>query len=314
MRFYHYHPPLPEIEELYHQKKPTEVTLEQLEELRKPPSYNTFQKVLHVIYFIIFGIPKIILLALFFMVAGPIFVLACAIWRAFGSAPNYRPHLQRLWSYIARIMLFILGYYKITYHGQIDPQARFICPNHTCFFDGWYFFPLAPRIIGKKEILNYPLLKDVCEVFEGIPVDRSKHTGVSHILLESAKDPKEPMILIFPEGASTSGDYMFRFHLGAFLSDLPVQPTTIRYTIYGTTRSLHHISHFHHIPYMMLVFLGIPGMKIDITFLDSMSIKTSDNEIEDPRVFADDCALRIANELGVRYISLSSSSIFSSKK
>lgn len=312
MRFYHYHPPFPTNEELYHQTKPTEVTLEELQEFRKLPQYTIPQKFLHLLYFIIFGIPRLILFALFFIISAPIFVLACSIWRILGTPDTYRPHLQSLWSYISRILLFILGYYKIKFHGQIDPSSRFICPNHTCFFDGWYFFPIGPRVIGKKELLNIPLLSDVSQVFGGIPVDREKQTGVSRIILESAKNPKEPMILIFPEGASTSGDYMFRFHLGAFLSDLPVQPTTIRYTIYGTTRSLAHVSFFHHSLYMMFVFLGIPGIKVDITFLEPMSIKTVQDE--SPRLFADEVGLRIANELGVRYLSLSSNSIFGKKK
>ncbi|OHT13025.1 Acyltransferase family protein [Tritrichomonas foetus] len=311
MSLYHYHPPFPTNENLYHQTKPSEVTLEELEELRKIPKYNIFQKIHHVVYFMIFGIPKVIFASMFMFVAGPTFLIACAIWRILGSPASSRYYLKILWSYISRIFLFLIGFVKITFHGQVDPNARFITPNHTCFFDGWYFTPLGPRIIGKKELLDIPLLKDVSEIFEGIPVDRSKHTGISQVLIESANNPKEPMILIFPEGASTSGDYMFRFHLGAFLSDLPVQPTTIRYTIFGTSRDLHHISHFHHDWYMLFVFLGIPAIKIDITFLESMSIKSVG--LDNPRAFADDVSLRIANELGVKLISLSSNSIFKKK-
>jgi hypothetical protein len=66
--------------------------------------------------------------------------------------------------------------------------------------------------------------------------------GLSQVLLESANDPNKPAIVIPRDGRSTSGDYMFRFHLGAFLSDLPVQLVTVRYKIWSTTRSLHHIS------------------------------------------------------------------------
>jgi 1-acyl-sn-glycerol-3-phosphate acyltransferase len=79
-------------------------------------------------------------------------------------------------------------------------------------------------------------------VYDGIAVDRTQSSGLLQVLLESTNDPNKPEIVILPEGASTSGDYMFRFHLGAFLSDLPVQPVTIRYKIWGITRSLHYIS------------------------------------------------------------------------
>jgi hypothetical protein len=65
---------------------------------------------------------------------------------------------------------------------------------------------------------------------------------LSQVLLETANDPNKSAKLILPEGASTSGDYMLCFHLGAFISDLPVQVVTIRIKIWDTTRSLHHTS------------------------------------------------------------------------
>jgi hypothetical protein len=64
------------------------------------------------------------------------------------------------------------------------------------------------------------------------------------VLLENGNDPNKPAIFILPEGALTSGNYVLRFYLGAFLSDLPVQLITIRYKIWGTT-PLHHISSGH---------------------------------------------------------------------
>ncbi|KAH0791239.1 Acyltransferase family protein [Histomonas meleagridis] len=308
MPLYHLHPPLPKDESLYHQKAPTEVTIEQLLELRKLPKYTVQQRILHIIMFIIFGIPKALLALTFALITVPFFVLGCAIWRTLGRPMNGRKFLIKFWAIIARIFLFFLGYLKVNFHGQYNPEARFITPNHTCFFDGWLFLGFGPRALAKKEITQQLIFKDVADVYQGISVDRSKSTGVSKIILESAKNPDEPVILIFPEGASTSGDYMFRFHLGAFLSDLPVQPTTIRYTLYGTTRALSNVSSFHHNWYQMIVFLGIPGMKIDIEFLQPVSIKNIKNQ--DPKAFADEVSLRIANHLGVRLISLSSNAIY----
>jgi hypothetical protein len=66
---------------------------------------------------------------------------------------------------------------------------------------------------------------------DGIVMDRTRPSGLSQVLLESANNPNKPAIVILPEGASTSSDYMFRFHLGSFFSDLPVQLVTIRYKI-----------------------------------------------------------------------------------
>jgi hypothetical protein len=65
-------------------------------------------------------------------------------------------------------------------------------------------------------------------MYDGIAVDRTRSSALSQVLLESTNDPNKPAIAILAEGASTSSDYMFRFHLSAFLLDLPVELVTIR--------------------------------------------------------------------------------------
>ncbi|OHT06191.1 Acyltransferase family protein [Tritrichomonas foetus] len=301
-------PKIPTDKSLYNQTEPSECTVEELKELRKFPKYNTIQKVIHAIYFIIFGIPKIILSLLFALIAGPFFLIAAGIWRSIGRPESWRNPLKKIWSSMARVFLFLMGFHRIHYHGGLDADSRFIVANHICFFDGWLFLPFGPRPLGKKEMLNIPILREMADVYRGIPVDRSKSSGVAKQLVEFAQDKNSPMIMILPEGASTSGEYMLRFHLGAFLSDLPVQPASIRYTIYGSPASLSHVSYFHHQPYQWIVFLGIPSIKIDIHLFQPMSLKSEGQN--DPRTFADQTSLKIANELGVRLLNLSSSSIY----
>ncbi|KAH0791024.1 Acyltransferase family protein [Histomonas meleagridis] len=308
MPLYHYHPPKPTDESLYHQTAPRETTIEELNEYRKLPTYTTKQKIIQIILFILIGIPKIIVVVPYSLVAGLFFLLLATIWRSLGRPESWRGYLKKLWTVIARIFLFILGFHRIRFHGTPDPDARFIVGNHTCFFDGWLYLPFDVRPLGKKELLDIPLFREMSDVYQGIPVDRSRSTGLTKVLIANAQDTKSPKILILPEGASTSGDYMLRFHLGAFLSDLPVQPTSIRYTLYGTSRSISHISHFHHTPYQMIVFLGIPSITIDIKLMDSVSLKTEGHN--DPRAFADKVALMIANDLGVPLLSLSSNALF----
>jgi hypothetical protein len=205
----------------------------------------------------------------------------------------------------------LLGFVRIQFHGEIDPSARFVVANHICFFDAWLFLGLGMRPLGKKELFALPFLRDVADLYDAIAVDRSRNTGITRLLVENAKDPERPPILMMPEGASTSGDYMLRFHLGAFLSDLPVQLVAIRYRLWGTTRTIAHISFFHNYLYHWLVFLGVPWITADVHFLGSMSLK----EVEDlsPRALADQAGLKIANALGVRIISLSSSALFKKK-
>jgi 1-acyl-sn-glycerol-3-phosphate acyltransferase len=119
------------------------------------------------------------------------------------------------------VLLLSVGLVRITFSWQINQDARFIVPNHLCFFDGFLFLGLPFRPLGKRELLHIPCLTDMCDVHNGITVDRTRSSGMLQVLLESANDPNKPAIVILPEGASTSGDDMLRFHLGAFLSDLP---------------------------------------------------------------------------------------------
>lgn len=302
------HPPVNPDPKYSNQTEATHVTYEELLELRKLPKYTLKQKIIQVLYFLIFGIPKIIAV-LFFLPIGPtLFMLLCFIWRTMGRPQGFRKFIQRFYSVIARIFLFILGYHRVSYHGKIDPDARFIITNHVTFLDGWFFIPFCPRPLAKKELFSWPLIGDMLDIYEGISVDRSKHSGVSKKLMENALDSSKPPATLAPEGATTSGEYMFKFHLGAFLSDLPVQPAAIRYTMYGTDRRIAHLSFFHHSLWHLLIFLGIPSIKADLTFMETMSLKTDGKE--DPRTFANAAQLRIANFLGVKAIDQSNSAIF----
>jgi 1-acyl-sn-glycerol-3-phosphate acyltransferase len=305
---FHYHPPLPESKSLYEQTEASVVTEEELLELRRLPDYTPLQRFLHILFFLVFGIPKLIITIPYTIIAALSFIFACTIWRTLGRPESGRLLLKTYWAIVTRIFLALLGIWRINFIGSLDESARFVTPNHICFFDGWLLLALGFRPLGKKELLDIPCLKDMCEVFEGIPVDRSRATGVSQVLLQNAIDFTKPPVMIMPEGATTSGDYMLRFHLGAFLSDLPVQPLAIRYKLWGTTRDLHHISFFHNYPYHLLVFLGIPFITVDVNFMESMSIKQP-HEMS-PREFADMVGLAIANRLGVRMISLSSSAVY----
>jgi 1-acyl-sn-glycerol-3-phosphate acyltransferase len=80
------------------------------------------------------------------------------------------PFCRGLWVVITRVLLLSVGLVRITFSGQINPDARFIIPNHECFFDGFLFLGLAFRPLGKRELLHIPCLTDMCHVYDGIAV------------------------------------------------------------------------------------------------------------------------------------------------
>ena len=296
-KLYDYHPP--SHKEYLKQDHLTDSTVEEIKKLRKPPKYKYFQKFLHILLFIIFGIPKMIFSLCFLLTAGLLFVLLTFIWRSIGKPLLFKKLLMVYWVSFARILLFLLGFLHINYHGEYNKESRFLVSNHICFFDQWLFLPFYPRPLDKKETLSLPILKDMCEIFDGISVDRSKPNGLTKELLKNAQNTIDPQILLMPEGCSTSGDYMLRFHLGAFLSDLPVQPAAIRYTLWGTNRKLSHLSFFQNNLYQFVIFLGIPFITIDVFFLEVVSIKG--NTENDRRNFAYVFYLKIFNKLCVKF-------------
>ncbi|KAH0788661.1 Acyltransferase family protein [Histomonas meleagridis] len=297
-------PPIPKDELMHKQTNLQHCTVDQLKKLRKPPKLNF----LNIIYFLIFGIPRAIIVLIYSLPAGAIFLIACTIWSSLGSPESFRIKLKHLWSALARVFLFLLGIYRINFHGQPDSDCRFILSNHACFFDGWLFLPLLPRPLDKKELLSLPCFKEMWHVFDGITVDRTKSCGMTHVLIERASDSSNPMIQMFPEGATTNGEYMLRFHLGAFLSDLPLQPVAIRYTLWGIPNNVANISFFHNYPKQWIAFLGIPAITVDITFLETHSMKQHMDIT--PRQFADQFSLYIANFLGVPVLDMTSSAIY----
>ena len=286
----------------------TETTMQELKRLRKPPKYTFSQKFLQILLFIIIGIPRSIIAIVFCIIFGFIFTLSVTTWKTFGSPEYYRKLLMLLWASGARVFLLILGIIKINFHGEYDTDSRFVVSNHICFFDSWLFLPFYPKPLETKEILTLPVLRDMCEVFGGIPVDRTKSTGLTKDLLRNAEDANAPQIFCMPEGATTNGEYMYRFHLGAFLSDLPVQPAAIKYTLWGTNKKISNISFFHEYPKSIIALLGIPAMTVDVSFLEVMNIK-ADAE-NDPRRFADIVSLVIGNKLGVKVLNLTTSTLF----
>jgi 1-acyl-sn-glycerol-3-phosphate acyltransferase len=163
---------------------------------------------LHIILFLIFGPPKIILGIAFTLTAGLLHILAAHIWMFLGRPEGGRSALKLSWLVISRVFMWIVGFHRVRFHGVVDSDSRFFVANHTCFFDGWLFTAWAPRILAKKEMLNVPLMRENADIFDAITVDRSERQGLAQRLVENAKDPNAPLLMVLPEGASTAGVYL----------------------------------------------------------------------------------------------------------
>jgi 1-acyl-sn-glycerol-3-phosphate acyltransferase len=280
-------------------------TTEDLRRLRRPAPRTLRQQILRFMLFVLVGIPRTAIAGVYGFVLTVCYESLVTCWQWFQSPEILRFPLQVLWYVACRVFLFLLGVVKINYHGTRDRSAKFLVSNHLCFFDRWLFWWLWPSPVDKKEMYELPAGKAVLDVFGGLIVDRSKSSGLTEYLLQNLSADDDRLIQIFPEATTTNGEYMLKFHLGAFLSPFPVQLTAIRYHLYGTNRHISNISFFQRTFKDWISFAGIPFLTVDVTFLESKTLGP-----EGAAKFAEDSAFRIAEFLGLPVLDISSHAIF----
>ena len=305
---------LPNFENKYsNQTELDKISIEELIKTRESLKKTTFfDFLLKLFYFFIIGLPKLILIIIFIIIFGLIFILLFIFWKSLGKNYYFGQSLKLYWITFSRVLLFLFGIIKINFLGECNDDARFIVSNHLCFFDIFLFLPILPRILERKEILSLPLFKEFAELFGAIPVDRKNSCGLTLELIKFAEDSNNPKILLMPEGETNNGKFLFRFHLGAFLSDLPVQPVAIKYKLWGINSKISHISYLHENLLSFLNFLCIPFITINVKFLEIISLKSI--KCGDPRIFADEVSFLIGNELGSKVINLNSKSLLKLKE
>jgi len=84
--------------------------------------------------------------------------------------------------------------------------------------------------MGKKEMMNQPLLGRLVRPFDSVMVSRDVRDPVDrkaaiNAILERAKAGEvgeRPPLMIWPEGCSTNGEYVISFKKGAFTHLRPV--------------------------------------------------------------------------------------------
>jgi len=139
-----------------------------------------------------------------------------------------------------RGILLALGFWWISIkderkRGEPRPKIVVAAPHLSVpddFIINWCFPPL-PSAVGKKELLDMPLLSAAMVACQGIFVDRknsdSRLACKEAIAQRASPSWTGPPTLIFPEGTTTNGKVLIQFRLGPFSPHCPVQPVILRY-------------------------------------------------------------------------------------
>jgi 1-acyl-sn-glycerol-3-phosphate acyltransferase len=105
------------------------------------------------------------------------------------------------------------------------PGAGLIASNHLSYLDILIYSAIAPcAFVSKREVRNWPAVGWIATLAGSIYVDRTHRTGTHTIQPEiQAALSKGVRLVLFPEGTSTDGSGLLRFHSSLFQPAVDLQ-------------------------------------------------------------------------------------------
>ncbi|OQS06013.1 lysophosphatidylcholine acyltransferase [Thraustotheca clavata] len=138
---------------------------------------------------------------------------------------------------LLRLLLFIFGFYwiKVKYPERKRDMTKthlIIC-NHISFIDGIFMAAHCfPSVAIRSDMADIPLVGNVIRALDPVLIERKTAAGRKKAFNDIRNhmiDENFPPLLIFPEGTTSSQDYLTKFKRGAFVAGLPVQPVILQY-------------------------------------------------------------------------------------
>ncbi|XP_042519012.1 lysophospholipid acyltransferase LPEAT1-like isoform X3 [Macadamia integrifolia] len=154
------------------------------------------------------------------------------------------------------------------------------------------------KLAGERSVAKLPFVGLMSKCMGCVYVQResksSDFKGVSGIVTDRVKEAHQnknaPMMLLFPEGTTTNGDFLLPFKTGAFLSKSPVLPVILRYPYQRFSPSWDTISGARHVILLLCQFVN----HIEVTKLPVYH--PSEQEKEDPILYANNVRKLMASE------------------
>ncbi|TKW12223.1 hypothetical protein SEVIR_5G023100v4 [Setaria viridis] len=215
---------------------------------------------------------------------------------------------------LSRAMLFVFGFYWIRETDKRLPSSvedvnqelpeelgrpGAIVSNHVSYVDILYHMSASfPSFVAKESVSRLPLVGLISKCLGCIFVQResksSDSKGVSGAVTERVQevcqDKNTPMMLLFPEGTTTNGDYLLPFKTGAFLASAPVQPVILRYPYRRFSPAWDSMDGARHVFLLLCQFVNyIEVVRLPVYY-------PSEQEKEDPKLYANNVRKLIAME------------------
>ncbi|RLN88675.1 hypothetical protein BBJ28_00009097 [Nothophytophthora sp. Chile5] len=216
--------------------------------------------------------------------------------------PRWRRMLGFAVPYLLRMVLFLVGYYwvpvKYPRHFDRRTMPRVIVSNHVSFLDGLFLFSLlSPSIAMKADVVKLPLISRIVQLIQPILIDRGSSGGrkrAVHDIAAHVANPRQPPLLLFPEGTTSNQQCLTKFKVGSFTMGVPCQPVVLRYP-------------FRHFDvswppsvsglYLALRLLCQVYNRLEVEILPAYY--PSEREQQDPELYAEGVRREMAKALGV---------------
>lgn len=218
------------------------------------------------------------------------------------------------WSgrFLSRVMLFAFGFYwiqecvrDVDNEGDGDGQSKeherpgVIISNHVSHMDILYHMSSSfPSFVAKRSVGKLPLVGLISKCLGCVYVQRESKSsdtkGVSAVvnerIQEAHQDKSAPMMMLFPEGTTTNGDYILPFKTGAFLAKAPVLPVILKYPYERFSPAWDSISGARHVILLLCQFVNY------MTVTRLPVYYPSQEEKDDPKLYAENVRRLMARE------------------
>lgn len=289
-----------ESKEFHNQTSLSTVTDEELIDnsalINKPKGFAKF--VIFILFILSFGILRLIGLVLALLVYI-LFMMPVIPFLGTRFVKHFTKYGIFITQCYIRVFAFCCGMFYIKVEGQFEPDTRMFCFNHQTLFDGplIYIYKVF-TVISMAEMLKVPLFGQILAAVDTVFIDRTKAAGASTYITEAIEQENRYPVALAPEGKTTQGKFLLKFHSGGFLTTKPFQTVTIRYTTYGTFGLVGYNWNVGGFGSFIYRILSIPFATVTI----SISKQHTTEEIKDmkPEERALLANLEIANKLGLK--------------
>ncbi|XP_078442090.1 phospholipid/glycerol acyltransferase family protein isoform X2 [Wolffia australiana] len=210
--------------------------------------------------------------------------------------------------FCSRAMLFVFGFYWIKESGLTDVHGELgyergrpgaIVSNHVSYLDILYHMSSSfPSFVAKRSVAKLPLVGLISKCLGCVYVQResksSDSKGVSGVIservLQAHQNHCSPMMLLFPEGTTTNGDFLLPFKTGAFLAKTPVLPVVLRYPHKRFSPAWDSISGGRHVLFLLCQFVN----HIEVSYFPVYY--PTQQEVDDPKFYANNLRKMMATE------------------